>query len=117
MDKIKTPEANIVFDLESPNRDMFTRFDEAPTLAIVAVHPMHSKTVKDAREKVLRALYVLMESPTEELVVMEQDVIEMESGSNLVLTAASLIMSFQYAEGESKLVHLELDNSNKATIH
>jgi hypothetical protein len=96
---------------------MFMRDNEVPSLAIVATHPMYSASVSEARDNMMKALYTLMGEPEEGLILIEQEVIEMESGNDMELTAASLVMSLQYKVGQSKLISLELEDSTNSTIH
>lgn len=110
-------ETNVIFDLMHPNREMFTRNGEIPIFGIIATHPLYSKNVAIAREKVAKALYVLMGDPKDGVVLMEQEYIEMESGETIVLTADSLVLSLKYEKGIPKMLQLELNDSNKVTIH
>lgn len=109
--------ANIIWDIAHPQREMFVRNGEIPVLAVIAIHPMHSEMVAAARKAVCDALYILMGEPTNTLVVIEQEVIEMESGDAEILDSGSLLMSFLYERSDSKLIHLELKDQNRATLH
>lgn len=116
-DRIKEVQPNIVFDLVNPNKDMFTRDGEVPNAAILAVHPNCSDTVGIACKKVLYALAEIMKEPEHNLMMMQQDAIEMESGDVMTLSEDSLVMSLMYDKGDAKLLHLELTDANSVTIH
>jgi hypothetical protein len=96
---------------------MFTRGNEGPSVAVVATSLYYSENVGIARERIMEALAILMDEPEEGLILIEDEMIDMQSGNVKILGVHSILISLEYHKGESKLICLELNDTNKVTIH
>lgn len=117
MQDVKGPPTDFIFDLVNPNMEMLTRNGDVPCFAIIATHTEFSPHVGVAQTRVMEALAKIMTAPEDNLLLMRQDRIEMESGEIMTLTEHSLVMSLQYDTHEAKLMHIELADTQKVTIH
>ena len=111
----KGPRTDFVLDLTNPDLEIMQRNGQNPDFVIFGAAPEHSNLVEDAMRRITAVLNPHVAE--DNLVLILQTQIELSSGEVLTLTEDSLVISFTYPVGESKIMQLDLFEKHNVTLH
>lgn len=104
-----------VLDFINPRPNMFEREGENPISAVIAAIPTHSELVTAALEQLNVAL--MMHIAPENILLMLEDQIQLNSGKVIQLGEHSLFFSLVYPTAPGRIFEMELSAPAEATLH